>query len=151
MLLALFLAGATACLAQTASEDADRLAMQKTMAGIAEAFAKGDVDAIASYHHPQVEKALAYKKYVKGREAVIAELRGTLKAYVLTFVEHEVESLTFFGDTCVEQTRFAVRGEPKADSPPFIFRGRAMVVYVRYAGSPSGWASIRELIQPATE
>lgn len=133
------------------SENADHRDMEKTMAGITAGFSSGDLDAIASYHHPDVEKALSFTKCLKGREAVISDLRGTLQAYSLQFTEHEVESLEFFGDTCVEVTRFAVRGEPKGDAPAFTFRGRAMVVYVRYAGSPSGWASIREVIQPATD
>jgi ketosteroid isomerase-like protein len=147
----IFIAGATGCLAQNSTVAADRGAMEKTMAGITAAFANGDLAAIASYHHPQVEKALSYTKVLKGRDAVLADLRGTLAAYTLTFVEHKVESLEFFGDTCVEQSTFTVRGEPKQSSPPFTFRGRAMVVYVRYAGSPSGWASIREMVQPASE
>jgi hypothetical protein len=32
-----------------------------------------------------------------------------------------------------------------------LFRGRTQVVYVRYKRSPTGWASIREIIQPATD
>jgi hypothetical protein len=32
-----------------------------------------------------------------------------------------------------------------------MFKGRAMVVSVRYKKSPTGWASIREMIQPASD
>ncbi len=34
---------------------------------------------------------------------------------------------------------------------PTISRGRAMVVYVRYKDSPTGWASIREMAQAAPD
>jgi ketosteroid isomerase-like protein len=55
------------------------------------------------------------------------------------------------GDTAIEQSVFTIRSTPKAGGAPVIFKGRAMVVYVRYAKSPTGWASLREMIQPATE
>ena len=146
---ALLISAMSACFAQQSGATADRDALEKTSAAILSAFAKGDVETIAKYHHPHVQKALSFTKYLVGREAVITDLRGTLGAYSLTFVEHRVESLEFFGDTCVEQTVFAVRGEPRATGETFVFRGRAMVVYVRYAESPTGWASIREVVQPA--
>lgn len=145
---AIFLLGGCA-MASRPTAEADRAAMEKTSAEIHAAFARGDLNAIASYHHPEVEKALSPTKYLKGREAVMADLRGVLEAYRLIFAEHELESLAFFGDTCVEQTRFAIRGEPKGSAAPFVFRGRSMVVYVRSSQSPTGWASIREIIQPS--
>jgi len=139
-------------LATFADTGADEAALRQTMADIAAAFARGDVDAVMAYHHPDVEKALAYKKHLVGREAVKADLAGTLRAFRLEFVEHDVESLLIHGDSVIEMTRFAVRGTPKApEGKPFLFRGRAMVVYVRYAASPTGWASIREVVQPAAE
>jgi hypothetical protein len=54
------------------------------------------------------------------------------------------------GNTAVEQTVFTIQGTPKKGGAPFLFKGRAQVVYVRYKMSPTGWASIREIIQPAT-
>jgi hypothetical protein len=66
-------------------------------------------------------------------------------------VDNQVESLFINGNTVVEQTLFAIKGTPKGGGDPFVFRGRAMVVYIRYKKSPTGWASIREMIQPATD
>jgi ketosteroid isomerase-like protein len=149
--IALMIFAVVECSAAEGGVAADRAALEKTSVEIRAAFAKGDVEAIAKYHHPRVEKALSYTKSLKGREAVMADLRGVLAAYSLTFVEHRVESLEFFGDTCVEQTVFAIRGEPKGDGQPFVFRGRALVVYIRSPESPTGWASLREIIQPAAE
>ncbi len=121
------------------------------MDGLTAAFAKGDLKAIASFHHPKVEKALSFSKRLVGRDAVMADLRGTLGAYTLIFTEHVVESLEVYSDTCIEMTRFQIRGEPKGRAQPFVVRGRAMVVYVRYSESPTGWASIREVVQPYSE
>jgi ketosteroid isomerase-like protein len=134
-----------------ADEAADRVAMEKTMAAITKGFAEGDVDVVMQYHHPNVAKALNYKKVLVGRDAVKADMAGTFKSFKVEFIEHEIESLVIQGDCAIEQTRFAVRGTPKTEGAPWVFRGRAMVVYVRYAGSPTGWASLREMIQPATE
>ena len=51
----------------------------------------------------------------------------------------------------IEQTRFVIQGTPKKQGEPFTFKGRTMVTYVRYEGSTTGWATIREIIQPATQ
>jgi ketosteroid isomerase-like protein len=144
--------GSSACFAQS---DADRAAVEKTGAAIRAAFAAGDVAAAMRYHHPEVRKALAYDKVLVGREAVAANLRETLAKFHLEFVRNDVESLLIVGDTAVEQTLFTIRvsaaGAPAGDpaGASYEFKGRTMVVYVRYAESPTGWASIRELIQPA--
>ena len=80
-----------------------------------------------------------------------ADLRATLQEFTLEFVENQVESLLIEGNTAFEQTLFAIRGTPKGGGAPFLFKGRTMVVYIRYKNSPTGWASIREMIQPATD
>ena len=80
-----------------------------------------------------------------------ADLKGTFQNFKLDFKKNEVESLLIQGNTAIEQTLFTIEGTPKNGSKPFIFKGRAMVVYTRYKASPTGWASIREIIQPATE
>jgi hypothetical protein len=82
---------------------------------------------------------------------VAADLRGTLQQFKLEFVENQVESLLIEENAAVEQTLFTIKGTPKAGGQPFLFKGRAMVVYVRYKESPTGWASIREMIQPASD
>jgi ketosteroid isomerase-like protein len=133
------------------ASDKDRNALEKTSEAIRAAFARGDVATAMAYHHPDVVKALAFHKFLKGRDAVAADLRGTLQQFTLEFVENQVESLLIEGNTAVEQTLFAIKGTPKGGGTPFLFKGRAMVVYIRYKNSPTGWASIREMIQPATD
>jgi ketosteroid isomerase-like protein len=125
----------------------DRASLQKTGKAIRSAFASGDVDEIMRYHHQNVIKALRPGEYQVGREAVRAALVRTLQDYSLHFDESRIDSLFFQGKTAVEVSTFVIRGTPKAGGSPFIAKGRSMVVYVRYAKSPTGWASIREIIQ----
>jgi ketosteroid isomerase-like protein len=134
-----------------AGTEKDREALQKTSEAIRAAFARGDVAAVMTYHHPDVIKALGFRKCLTGRDAVEADLRKTLLQFHLEFEENRVESLLLQGDTAVEQTVFAIKSTPKSGGEPFVFKGRTQVVYVRYKESPTGWASIREIIQPATD
>lgn len=127
----------------------DRQALQRTGDAIRSAFARGDVDEIMKYHHPDVIKALSSTRYLVGSDAVRKDLLRTLSAFLLHFDENRTENILFQGDTAVEESFFAIRGTPKAAGQPFLIKGRAMVVYVRYSKSPTGWASIREIIQPA--
>lgn len=128
----------------------DREALEKTSEGIRAAFARGDVAAILAYHHPEVVKALSFEKTINGREALQADLEETLQRFTLEWKENRVESVLIQGDTAVEQTLFVIQGTPKNGGEPFLLKGRAQVVYVRYEKSPTGWASVRELVQPAT-
>jgi ketosteroid isomerase-like protein len=122
----------------------------KTGELIRAAFSKGDIEAIKSFHHPDVIKALGYKTLQNGRDAVIEGLRGTLEGYTLDFVENKVESILIQGDIAIEQTLFSIKGTPKKGGEPFVFSGRTMVTYIKYEKSPTGWATIREIIQQAT-
>jgi len=128
----------------------DRAALEKTSIAIRAAFSAGDVATAMRYHHPEVRKALAYNKVLIGRDAVAADLESTFQQFHLDFIENHVESLLLEGDTAIEQTRFTIRGTPLRGGDPFLFKGRSMIVYVRSKESPTGWASIREIIQPAT-
>lgn len=122
----------------------------KTGELIRAAFSKGDIETIKSFHHPEVIKALGYKNLQTGRDAVIDGLRGTLEGYTLDFVENKVESILIQGDIAIEQTLFSIKGTPKKGGEGFIFSGRTMVTYIKYKKSPTGWATIREIIQQAT-
>jgi ketosteroid isomerase-like protein len=133
-----------------ARADADRESLEQTSAAIRAAFARGDIPAIMSYHHPDVAKSLNYGHFLEDRDAVQADITALLKRYTVEWKENSVRSLFIQGDTAVELTDFTIQGTPKSHGEPFTYRGRAMVVYVRFKDSPSGWASIREIIQPAT-
>ncbi len=130
--------------------NSDRNALEKTSEAIRGAFGRGDIATIMAYHHPEVVKSLSYGNYLIGRDAVQKDIAGTLQRFNLEWKENQVRSILIQGDTAVELTDFVIQGIPKKQGEPFLFRGRAMVVYVRYENSPTGWASIREIIQPAT-
>jgi hypothetical protein len=63
---------------------------------------------------------------------------------------NQVRSILIQGDAAVELTGFTIQGTSNDRGEAFLSKGRAMIVYVRYKNSPTGWASIREIIQPAT-
>jgi hypothetical protein len=65
-------------------------------------------------------------------------------SYPRAGAEHSSASMVNYYDR-----RHAIKAIPKAGGPPVISRGRAMVVYVRSADSPTGWASLREMAQAA--
>jgi len=130
---------------------ADRDSLAKTSILIRAAFSKGNVDGIMAFHHPHVIKALGYKNYQVGEAAVKLGITATLEIYRLEFIENIVESLIVNGNTAIEQTLFTIKGTPKSRGKPFIFKGRTIIVYIRYIKSPTGWATIREQIQQATE
>jgi ketosteroid isomerase-like protein len=122
----------------------------KTGELIRAAFSTGDIETIKSFHHPEVIKALGYKNVLTGRDAVMEGLRGTLEGFDLEFIENTVESILIQGDIAIEQTLFSIKGTPKKNGEPFVFSGRTMVTYIKYKKSPTGWATIREIIQQAT-
>jgi ketosteroid isomerase-like protein len=128
----------------------DRDSLVKTSEAIRAAFARGDIATIMAYHHPDVVKSLSYGNYLTGRDALQGDVAATLQRFHLEWKENQVRSILIQGDTAVELTDFTIQGTPKNQGEPFLFKGRAMIVYIRYKDSPTGWASIREIIQPAT-
>jgi ketosteroid isomerase-like protein len=136
------------CYGETAE---DRASLLETTATIRDAFARGDVNAIAALHDPAVVKYFGGSNVVLGRENLIKGLNETFKNSKMEFIENKVESTMFHGDTAVETSIFAIRVSFKDGRPAVVSRGRAMVVYVKSATSPTGWVSIREMAQAAPD
>lgn len=127
----------------------DNKSFEKLRKDLGDAFISGDTQVVSAYHHPDVVKALSYNKLVFGRDAVVTEFSNAVKYYSLAFIEHKIESFEIHGNTATEISSFTVKGTPKnAGSNPFIFKGRSMVIYIRYAKSPAGWVLYRETVQP---
>lgn len=118
---------------------------------IRKAFSDGDIEKIKSLHHPEVIKALGYNDLKIGRDEVINGVKETLQNFNLEFIRNDVENILIRDNIAIEQTKFSIKGTPKNGGESFIFTGRTMVTYIRYEKSPTGWATIREIIQPATE
>src|SRR5580704_15188763 len=122
----------------TGSEQ-DRASLQKTGEAIRAAFARGDIETIMAYHHPDVIKATTFDRYRVGRDAVKADLLATFQTFNLSFEQYHNENTFFQGDTAVEQSLFTIKASPKDGGAPVFFKGRSLVVYVRYDKSPTGW------------
>ncbi len=132
----------------------EEIVQQINAGGLAvrEAFKSGDVETIKLYHHPEVVKALGYNNLKVGREAVLEGLRDTMANFDLEFLNDKKEELFIHkGDMVIKQMLFGLRLIPKNGDEPFIFRGRTLVILQRYDESPTGWATIHEIIQPYEE
>ncbi len=130
---------------------ADRQALVNTTQAIREAFARGDVPAIVALHHPEICKYFGGNNVVNGRAALEKGLTDMFSTTRLEFVEHKLENLVFTGNTAIETSIFGIKATDKKTGKTTLSRGRAMVVYVRYKNSPTGWASLREMAQAAPE
>jgi ketosteroid isomerase-like protein len=128
--------------------ETDQKALAQTSVNIRQAFSNEDIATILAYHHPEIKKALGYKNIFSGHIEMEKDLKNTFSYAKLTWLENNVESLIFQDKTAIEMTTFTIEGKPKDGSKPFIFKGRAMIVYVKSKKSPTGWVSIREIVQP---
>jgi len=132
-------------------EAGDRKSLEKATATIRDAFARGDVPAIVALHHPDVVKYFGGSNVVKGRAALEKGLIEMFRTSRMEFIESQLESMTFNGDTGIETSIFTIKVTYKDGRPPTLSRGRAMVVYIKYKDSPTGWATIREMVQAAPD
>ena len=149
----IFALGAWRCQSPTAASlagtPADRESLKRTTAAIRDAFARGDIEAILAFHHPEVVKYLGGSNVMIGREVMRKQLTGWLSANKVEFIENTVESTVFNGETAIETSIFEIRDVPKNGGPASTGRGRSMVVYIKYPKSPTGWVSLREVVQEA--
>ena len=131
----------------------DTKAIIQTNEKIREAFANGDIAGILRYHHPRVEKVLSWSDRQLGHADMRKSLTGLFENNQVEFLGRadDMDSLQILGDTAVMVAKFSVSGRPKQGTgQPFLFSGRTMIVYVRYADSPTGWVTYREMIVPET-
>jgi ketosteroid isomerase-like protein len=145
--ICIFLLSACTKSTNAVSSEDDNKAFAKLRKELARAFIDGDIKTIISYHHPEVIKSHSYNKLLVGRDANIADLKGTLQSFSMKFKEHKIESFVIHGNTATEISSFTIEGTPRGNGNPFIFKGRSMVLYIRYNESPAGWGLIREMIQ----
>ncbi len=135
----------------TTQEEIDK---QITATGLAvrEAFKNGDLETIKIYHHPDVTKALSYNNLREGRETVLEGLKETMANFDLEFLdEKKTEKVIYQNDLVIKQMLFGLRLIPKNGDDPFVFRGRTLIILQRTDESPTGWATIYEMIQPFQE
>jgi len=63
----------------------------------------GNAATAMEYHHPNVVKALAFTERLNGRNAVAADLRGTIQHFSLEFVDNQLESRLIKCNSAVDQ------------------------------------------------
>ena len=136
---------------QTGDVPSEAVALQiaRTGEAVREAFKRGDIETIKKYHHPDVVKALGYNNLKVGREAVLDGLRETMANFDMEFLEGgKTEVFVQKGDVVIKQRIFSLKLIPKNGDDPFVFSGRTLLVLQRYDDSPTGWATVHEMIQP---
>lgn len=137
--------------AQPRAAQGDRAAIIQTNEQIRKGFVEQDIAYILAFHHPDVEKVFSWHDHQIGHGDMRTALSATFANYRLSFAGEasDMLSLDINGDTAVMLANFTIEGQPKDDDlQPFTFSGRTMIVYVRYAPSPTGWATLREMIVP---
>lgn len=127
----------------------NRAAVLETAAAIRDAFGRRDVEAIMQLHHPDVMKFFGGNNVVRGHTALRKGLNEMFAASAMEFIDNQLENLIVEDDVAVETSVFTIRSIPNNVGDTVISRGRAMVVYIRYANSPTGWVSLREMAQEA--
>ncbi|MCK8479777.1 hypothetical protein [Psychroserpens algicola] len=118
---------------------------------IRKAFYEEDIEKIKSLHHPEVIKALGYNDLKIGRKEVMDRLKLTFENYKLKFLEYKVEHILIKDNIAIEQSKFSIKLTHKSSGKSFVSKGRTMVTYIRDEKTSTGWATIREIIQPSTE
>ena len=144
----LFLSGACTNPDKDGSAD-DFRALRATTEALGKGFAKGDVSAVLALHHPDIVKYFGGKNVVTGREGLKRQLTDLFNYANVEFIQNDIESTIFNGNSVIETSIFGIRLIPKNGDSSNVIHGRSMVVYVRYKDSPTGWASLREMTQEA--
>lgn len=128
---------------------AERQSLDKATSAIRAAFEKGDAALVAKLHSPHIIKYFGGNNVVIGRAALEKELQNWFQNSKVEFIENNVESTVFNGETAIQTVIFAIKTTSKNGGKPVISRGRSMVVYVQDKSSPTGWLSLREMAQEA--
>lgn len=100
-------------------------------------------------------KALAWDSWQYGHQDMREQLDALFNQYQLVFFDDhstQIENVEVFDDMAILIRTFKLKGVPKKEeNQPFVFGGRVMLVLVRSEQSPTGWATLREIIMPAPE
>jgi ketosteroid isomerase-like protein len=126
-----------------------RQSLDKATAAIRAAFEKGDAALVGQLHSPDVIKYFGGNNVIIGRDAVEKGAREWFQNSNVEFVGNIVESTSFVGKVAIQTSIFSIKTTPKAGGVSTIGRGRSMVIYVQDKSSPTGWLTLREIVQEA--
>lgn len=126
----------------------DQLAIEETRTRVFTAYKAGDLETMMAYFHPDVIQIPSYDKLLIGKERVQANYAAALSMFDIV-ISDDLEDMHIDGDVATTHGLYTVTLTPKAGGEPMQRSGRYMVIMKRWAGSPTGWSTFRELVQPA--
>jgi uncharacterized protein (TIGR02246 family) len=126
----------------TADAPADIAALNAARSAFMAGYEKGDADAIGQLYHPDAISESNGQPTLKGREAIVASLKGmfgqvSVKA---TLTPDETRTL---GSVGLDRGHYAITVTPKSGAPPATGEGRYMVIYVK--GPDGSWKVSRDM------
>ncbi|MEO9868953.1 hypothetical protein [Ekhidna sp.] len=149
LIILILLALMVSCQPSSFEEAESKKQLEETSKAIRTAFKNGNVDSIMLYHHPDVMKVFSFDEEPGDFAMVKKGLEDLLVNNEVHFEESEIESRLINDNTSILQTKFKLFGKVKSTGEEWSYEGRTMVVSVKYDKSPTGWATIREIVQPA--
>jgi ketosteroid isomerase-like protein len=126
-----------------------RQSLDKATAAIRNAFENGDAVLVAQLHSPNVIKYFGGNNVIIGREAVEKGAREWFQNSKVEFIENTVENTDFVGKIAIQTVIFSIKTTPKNGGKSSVGRGRSMVIYIQDKSSPTGWLTLREIVQEA--
>jgi ketosteroid isomerase-like protein len=126
-----------------------RQSLDKATAAIRNAFENGDAVLVAKLHSLNVIKYFGGNNVIVGREAVEKGAKEWFQNSKVEFIENTVENTDFVGKIAIQTVIFSIKTTPKNGGKSSVGRGRSMVIYIQDKSSPTGWLTLREIVQEA--
>ncbi|MEM7568480.1 MAG: DUF4440 domain-containing protein [Pseudomonadota bacterium] len=126
----------------------DVAAIEETRRRVFSAYKAGDLATMMAYFHPDVIQIPAFDKVLDGKAAVEANYAAALAHFQITMTD-ALENLSISADMASTHGTYDIVLTPKAGGAAMQRSGRYMVIMKRWAESPTGWSTFRELVQPA--
>lgn len=126
----------------------DITAIEETRDTVFAAYRAGQLDVMMQHFHPAVIQIPAYDKVLIGKEAVRANYAAALSLFKIDITD-DLENMDVAGDMATTHGLYKVSLIPKAGGQGLERTGRYMVIMRRWAESPTGWSTFRELVQPS--
>jgi ketosteroid isomerase-like protein len=125
-----------------------RQSLDKATAVIRKAFEDGDAVLVGKLHSPNVIKYFGGNNVIIGRDAIEKGARDWFQNAKVEFVENTVENTEFIGNIAIQTSIFSFKTTPKNGGISSVGgRGRSMVIYIQDKSSPTGWLTLREIVQ----
>jgi uncharacterized protein (TIGR02246 family) len=128
--------------APVADAPADIAALNAARTAFMSGYEKGDADAIGGLYHTDAISESNGQPTLKGREAIVASLKGMFQHVSVTTTLTPDETRTL-GDVGLDRGHYSVTVTPKSGAPAVTGQGRYMVIYVK--GPDGTWRVSRDM------